>query len=248
MSPGLGRHLAILVLGLLVGVAWCLVAAPYAGADPMLLFELISGGLATIWGVAMARNLLRGRRIGQELETLSEATTIDGIGVRVVAGGGRMAVVLGAVKPIIFVGDELLEILTDDERTAVLLHEDHHRASRAPIRAAAVEAWISILGRWDVATCVLRDRLADLEAMADQHAIDRGCSPASLAGALIKTDPSAAGLSAFSYAAERRIHALLGVDRGTSTVAQGLPYEWLPIALASVIAAACHLWGISFLT
>lgn len=238
----------ILALGLLVGVAWCLVAAPYAGADPILLFELIAGGLATIWGVAMARNLLRGRRIGQELETLSEAITINGIEVRVVAGGGRIAVVLGAIKPMIFVGDGLLEILTDDERTAVILHEDHHRATRAPIRAAALEAWITILGRWVVARCVLRDRLGDLEAMADRHAINHGCTPASLAGALIKTDPSAPGVAAFTYAAERRISALLGMKGGTATVGQGLPFEWLPFALASVTAAACHVWGISSLT
>lgn len=243
MSSGQGRHLVILIIGTLVGVAWCLVAAPYAGGDPMLLFELISGSLATIWSVVVAHNLLRGRRLSHELEALSEATTIDGIHVRIVAGGGRMALVLGAVIPTIFVGDELLHILDDDERTAVLLHEDHHRSSRAPIRAAAVEAWISILGRWGAARCLLLDRLADLESMADRHAIDRGCSRASLAGALIKTDTSGAGASAFSYARERRINALIATDGGTGVVPHGLPYEWLPVAAAFVIAAACHLWG-----
>jgi hypothetical protein len=246
MKPMLRRLDVILVVALTVGIAWCVIAGPFAGVDAMLLLELTSGLVATIWGAIVLRNLLRARRLRRALEGLSDARTIDGIPVRVVTGGGRMALVLGAFAPMIFIGDELLDILDEEERTAVLLHEDHHRSIRAPIRAAALEAWVSIVGRIELPRQVLLDRLADLEDMADLHAIGKGCSRASLAAALIKTDPGGPGLAAFSYGSERRIRALVDSERAAVAISHRLPYEWLPVAVVTAMAVACHPWGIYF--
>ncbi|MEO7118138.1 MAG: hypothetical protein ABIZ34_04115, partial [Candidatus Limnocylindrales bacterium] len=187
-------------------------------------------------------NLVRAWRLGRELRRWSEQRSIDGIRVQVVVGGGTMAMAVGTVTPQIFIGDDLLDILTGSERAAVLWHEEHHRVTRAPVRAAALEAWLTLLGRWGPARKRLIDRLADLEQLADEYAITRGSSAASLAGALLKTEPTLLGAS-FSYGAERRIHALVDTDLGHPPRAR-LPYEWLPLTAVFVMSVACHLWGL----
>lgn len=239
-----GSPAIVLCLAFVSGAAWCLVAGPFTTGDPILAFEVVSGAVVAVWGLLLASNLARGRRLSRAFDLLSDYRTIEGISVNVVRGAGRMALVLGAIRPRIYIGEELLLVLAADERTAVLLHEDHHRSIRAPLRAAALEAWLSIVGHVGSVRRILLDRLADLEAMADRHAIANGCRRSALAAALVKAEPGLAGLSAVSYGAERRIRALLNRDR-TSAIPQRLPYEWLPIAAFIVIAVACHAWGIS---
>lgn len=242
-----GRQAIVLLLAFLSGAGWCLVAGPFVNGDPMLVFEMASGSIAAVWGTILVSNLARGRRLSRELNSLSRSRMVDGIPINVVPGAGRIALVLGTMRPSIYVGGELLNVLAEEERAAVLLHEDHHRMIRAPFRAAALEAWLSIVGRHGAARRILLDRLADLEAMADRYAIANGCSRSALAAALVKTDPGLVGLSATSYGAERRIRALLNPDQALA-VGQRLPYEWLPIAVFVVVAAACHAWGISLLS
>lgn len=236
------RQGIVLLLAFLLGAAWCVVVGPLNG-DPILAFEVASLSVVGVWGVIVASNLAHGHRLSRALDALSEGRNYDGVKVRVVDGAGRMAVVLGTIRPKIYVGDELLEVLADDERAAVLLHEDHHRSIRAPLRAAALEAWMSIVGRYGSARRILLDRLGDLEAMADGHAIAKGCSRSALAAALVKTEPGLVGLSARSYDTERRIRALLNRDQPL-VMGQRLPYEWLPIAAMFVVAAACHTLGV----
>lgn len=245
MREGPARQGIVLVVAFSLGAAWCLVAGPLDG-DPILAFEVASLFVAGVWGAILASNLARGHRLSRALDSLSESRIFEGIQVRVVPGAGRMAVVLGTIRPAIYVGDELIEVLTADERTAVLLHEEHHRAIRAPLRAAALEAWMSIVGRYGSVRRILVHRLGDLEAMADRYAVTKGCSRSALAAALVKSEPGPVGLSARSYGAEQRIQALLDRDQAL-LVGQHLPYEWLPMAVFIVIAAACHALGLSLL-
>lgn len=240
------RQAVVLLLAFLSGAAWCLLVGPLASGDPIFVFEIAFGSVAVIWGAILAWNLARGQRLSRELDSISRFRMIDGIPVNVVPGAGRMALVLGSIRPRIYVGDELLNVLADEELAAVLLHEDHHRSIRAPLRAAALEAWVSIVGRHGAARRVLLDRLVDLEAMADRHAVANGCSRSALASALVKASPGVAGLSAVSYGTERRVRALLSRDQDL-VVGDRLPYEWLPIAVLLVTAAACHSWALSFL-
>lgn len=238
MTARPARQWIVLVVAFLMGAAWCVVAGPLDG-DPILAFEIACFSVAGVWGAIVASNLARGHRLSRALYSLSDSRNYDGIQVRVVPAAGRMAVVLGTIRPRIYVGGELLEVLTADERTAVLLHEDHHRAIRAPLRAAALEAWMSIVGRYGSARRILLDRLGDLEAMADSYAVARGCSRSTLAAALVKTEPGLIGIGAVSYGADRRIRALLNRDQAL-VVGQRLPYEWLPLAAMFAVAAACH--------
>jgi hypothetical protein len=134
----------------------------------------------------------------------------------------------------------VLAALTDDELEAVAYHEDHHRRTRAPLRAAALGAWLRLLGRSDSVRDVILDRLADLETLADGDTLQRGSSPGSLARALLKGDASIQPV-AFSYAAERRVESLLERAAGIPVdPTYRLPYEWLPVALLGLATIGCH--------
>lgn len=237
------RQGLVLAAAVLTGIVACVIAAPLTRADPLLLMELVSGAVATVWAGIATVNLLRGWSLGRGLHGVSDERSIDGIRVHVVAGGGRMAMAVGTVMPRIFIGDGLLRILSRSERAAVLMHEEHHRLSRAPIRAASLEAWLTLLRWCGPARRRLMDRLSDLEQLADEYATARGSRPASIARALLKTDAAYSG-TAFSYMAERRISALVETERGQSPRARRLPYEWLPLAAVTVMSVACHLWGL----
>jgi hypothetical protein len=163
-----------------------------------------------------------------------------GVPCRVTPGLGTDAIVVGSVRPRIFLGAALVNALADDELEAVVYHEDHHRRTRAPLRAAALGAWLRLLGRLESFRSVLLDRLTDLETLADADAIRRGSSPRSLARALVKGDAALQPVS-FSYAADRRVERLLDRAAGVPVDAGGrLPYEWLPIALLAVATLGCH--------
>jgi hypothetical protein len=198
----------------------------------------------------MVRNIRLGRLMAAELDMRSRTVTIDGIRCDVIPGGGRRAFVLGAVRPRIFVGEELLATLDADEMKAVLLHENHHRRTLAPLRTAALEAWLSLLGGSRRIRSAVLERLIDLEELADADAMRRGAAPATIASALLKSDPgSAAAGAGFSREADRRVVTLLELAAGRqASGSRRLPYEWLPIAVLGAVAVSCHLAFIPPLT
>ncbi|MBF8298539.1 MAG: putative family unassigned peptidase, partial [candidate division NC10 bacterium] len=151
------------------------------------------------------------------LSVLAHDMTLFGVPCRVSPELGTDALVIGLLRPRVFVGASLLAALADDELEAVVYHEDHHRRTRAPLRAAALGAWLRLLGRSESVRSTVLDRLTDLETLADADAIRRGSSPQSLARALLKGDLSLQPV-AFSYAADRRVERLL--DR-----AAGIPID-----------------------
>ena len=238
----MSRHAVVLGASIAAGLAWCLSVTPLVHGDPLLALELGSVALVGAWLFPFGFTLLQARRLAAGLDRLSSAAQLAGVPVKIVRGAGRVALVTGALRPAIYIGQGLMEDLTDDEQVAVLLHEDHHRATFAPLRAAALEAWLSVVGRSRYLRRTLTDRLVDLETMADSYAINSGASRTALAAALIKTDAAKFGMSASSYGTQRRIHALLEKD-GSRTRRYRLPYEWLPVAVVTVAATACHVWG-----
>lgn len=219
--------------------ASCLALGSLLGSDPMLGLEIAGVGLATLWVALVVWDLGRARRLAAALSADAAEVSLFGVSCWVTPALGRDAIVVGALRPRIFVGDALLTVLSEDELRAVVYHEDHHRRTRAPLRAAALEAWLRLLGRSDRVRRVLLDRLADLEALADADAIRRGSSARSLARALLKGD-AGLGAVAFGYAADRRVGRLLQQAAGvTADPAVRLPYEWLPAVLLGVVAAVC---------
>jgi hypothetical protein len=172
----------------------------------------------------------------------ADETVLFGVPCRITTALGADAVVVGTLRPEIYVGRSLFGALSAEEVRAVLYHEDHHRRTLAPLRAAALGAWLRLLGRCSaVVRGHILDRLADLETLADADAIRRGSTARSLARALLKGDASPQPVS-FAYAAERRVGQLLARADGVSIdTARRLPYEWLPVLLLGVATLGCHI-------
>lgn len=239
MKPERPGDLATL---LLVPIGACLVVGALIEGDPMLAAEIAVGGALLAWAALVLRDLAGSARLAAELSGGAEDFTLFGVPCRVTRRLGPDALVIGTVRPRIYMGTALLEALADDEVEAVVYHEDHHRRTRAPLRAAALGAWLRLLGRSAGIRRVVLDRLADLEALADADAIGRGSSPRSLARALIKGDLSLRPAS-LSYAADRRIARLLDRAAGhPGPRISSVPLEWLPLAGVVAVGLGCHLW------
>lgn len=157
------------------------------------------------------------------------------------------AFALGVLRPTIYVSERLLTELSRRELRAVVLHEEHHRRTRAPLRAAALRSWLALAGWSRPARTRLTDRLADLEREADAFAMAHGTSPATLAAALLQTDALVAGAGAsFGAAADRRLEALLAAAAdGPSRSVPLPPIEWLVPAAGLALPMACYLLGIA---
>ena len=229
------------LLAVAVGpLGWCVALGAVLGGDPMLAVEVAGAALVTAWAALIALELVRSQRVSCGLARDAQEASMYGVRVRVTPALRTDAIVVGAMRPVIYVGASLLATLSDDELRAVVHHEDHHRRTRAPIRAAALGAWLRLLGRSDRVRGVLLDRLSDLETLADADAIQRGSSPRSLARALLKGEASLQPVS-FAYGAERRVEQLLDRAAGVPLESAGrLPYEWLPVVLVTVATLGCH--------
>lgn len=221
-------------------LGWCLALGAAVGGDPMLALELAGGLVVGLWAALFAREFVRSRRLSVMLALDSHEARVFGVRCYVTEALRTDAVVVGFITPTIFVGADLVAALSDDEIRAVLFHEDHHRRTRAPIRAAALAAWLRILGRSSRLREAVVGRLSDLEALADADAIARGSTPSSLARALLKGDPSLRPVS-FAYGAGRRVEQLLDRAAGLPVESSGrLPFEWVPVVGLTVAAIACH--------
>lgn len=244
IRPGArARVLAVAGLGAL---AWCAVGSATIGGDPMLAAEAIGAAALIAWAAALSQRVWRGRRVADELRTVSRPVVSAGIGYRLIDRPSSEALVVGTVRPTIFLGRDLVARLDEAELLAVLLHEEHHRRTRAPIRGAALEAWLAIVRPVRGLRAVVADRLADLEILADGFALAHGIEPAVLASALMKGAERPALGSAFATAADARVAVLLDVAAGRpSRWAGRLPYEWLPVAVAAIVVLACHGSGLA---
>jgi hypothetical protein len=224
----------------LVSLGWCLLLDRILGNHHVLAVELIASSVAALWAGLTIRELATWRRVAIALAADAEDVVLFGVPCSLTAEIGADALVLGPIRPRIFVGKSLARALTDDELRAVLYHEDHHRRTLAPIRAAALAAWLRLFGRSSHIRMLILDRLSHLEVLADADAIRRGSTPRSLARALLKGDPTLQPIS-FSYAADARVERLL--DHAAGTPADRLerrPYEWLPTALLAIGTLGCH--------
>lgn len=208
----------------------------------MLGLELGAALILAAWSFLLGRSLWDSHALKLELDRRSGHETVGDVRVRILRKGGAVAFVLGPLRPTIYLGDGLAHLLDDDELRAVVLHEDHHRRTRAPLRGAALDAWLRLAGRSRRVREVLHERLGELELQADDAAILRGATAEAIASALLKlrATESVSG-AAFSNAAERRISALVLGTHGRRGREGHLAYEWLPLAVVALTGAACHL-------
>lgn len=233
---------ALGLLALAVGpLGWCVALGALLGGDPMLAIEIAGAATVGVWAGLVLRDLARSQRLAYGLSASAVETSLFGVPCRVTSALGADAIVVGALRPRIFVGRELVANLSDDELRAVVYHEDHHRRTGAPLRAAALAGWLRLLGRWGRLRDAFSDRLVDLETLADADAIRRGSNARSLARALLKGDLTLQPAS-FAYSADRRVVELLDRASGVAVrPSRRLPYEWVPVALLTAATLGCHV-------
>lgn len=219
----------------------CLAAGFLVGGDPLMPVEIAGAAVLAAWLLEVLVAAYRGHRLEHSIGAVSLPALVAGVPCRVMREGGRSAFVLGTLCPRIYVGAGLLTALDIDELRAVLLHEEHHRRTRAPLRTAALSAWRRLARPSSRVRDALDERVARLECDADRFALRHGVSPGAIARALLKTESSAMGLG-FGTQAQARVGQLLD-PRGDRRLGQDhvIPYEWAPIVMGIGIVVACHL-------
>ncbi len=231
---GLG-FLAIVPLGT------CVIGGFLIGGDPTLVVEVIGGSVISLWIALVIQDVVAARQRTRWMAANAQEVALFGVPCSIAPALGHDALVVGWIRPRILLGVPLLSALSSAELEAVVYHEDHHRRTRAPLRAAALGAWLRLFGRAGRVRNAMLDRMADLESLADADAVRRGSSPRSLARALLKGDVSPEP-AAFSYAADRRVQRLLdGAEGVAGDGTTRLPYEWLPVALLAAVTIGCHV-------
>jgi len=235
---------ARLILLQLTGVvfAGCFLAAAITHGDPMLAFELVGATAVLVWAVMVAWNMARAALLARHLGRVSRPLNVAGVTCRVISSGRREAFAIG-LRPTIFISEAAVMALDCQQLRAVLLHEDHHRRTLAPLRAAALEGWLALGGWVGAVRRPLLDRLAALETSADRHALRHGATPGSLASALLRMEHGAVA-SPFTGHADRRVGQLLAAATGEQHVAGGhIPIEWLPWLMLIAMVIGCRLAG-----
>lgn len=226
-------------------IATCAAIAAGTGQDPTVGFELAGAVLFVTWLTHFGRRLRRATAASARLATQSQPSQVGGTSVRLVDIEDPAAFVHGLLRPQIYVSRALVESLDALELRGVLLHERHHRATRAPLRAAALEALDRALGWLPPLHRAVVRRLASLEVEADAAAIGAGVRPATLASALMKCEAAApaAGIG-FATEADLRLETLVAWGQGTrSRCSPSLPIEWAAPLAAMLALGVCHLFG-----
>ena len=150
-----------------------------------------------------------------------------------------LAFCFGWLRPRICLSTSLADALTDQELTAVLLHEDHHRRCRDPLRTLLAEALGATLFFLPI-TAELRDRfLTSVEIEADRYALHLAGRRA-LAGALHKmlTHPLSTHLSLVGIAGLNPTQARLAQLLGDCPAAPPLSPHRL-IATSAILILVC---------
>lgn len=226
----------------IVAFTACFLLAAVTHSDPMLVVEVAATSVVLLWAGLVGWNLTQAWLLARRLLSHSSPAIVAGIACRVIRSGRAEAFSIG-VRPTIFLSERAILTLDRRQIRAVVLHEDHHRRSRAPLRAAVLEAWLAIAGRWRTLGTPLLHRLADLEAAADRYALERGATPEALASALLRMDRASAA-SSFTGHAEQRIDQLLAAAEGAPLIERRqLPIEWLPVVVLAAMALGCRLAG-----
>ena len=233
----------------------CLASPRPIGVDPMIGVDLTLVGLLASWLVMVIHDGWVASRLGRALTATSAGGDVAGVACRIIPGSHE-AFVLGVLRPTMYVGKGLINDLSPRELRAVALHEEYHRRTYAPLRAAALRALLHLSAPSRTACSFIADRLADLEREADAFAMGHGSSPATLAAALVRVDAVASGASAafaphagrgidFGAAGDRRVAAVLAAASGRPDRAAPLPpLEWLVPVAGLVVPLVCSLAGL----
>lgn len=166
--------------------------------------------------------------------------------VRVVDGLPNPAFTAGWWRPRIFLAAQLEYLLTEEELTAVMLHESAHAASRDPLKLSIMRFLASALFYIPALRRMAEDLADESEIAADDRAAEN--DPRVLASAIValaQFETSSAGTRGFavSFASkgtqrsgvlERRIRRLVGEPAAARTHLTRRSLAWAVGALAAV--------------
>lgn len=205
------------------------------------LVHPVALGAGFTWAAILGYRVIQAARAEHALQGLSRPATIHGIACRVLRSGGNASFALGGIRAQVYVAQGTLDRLDSDEVAAVLLHEEHHRRTMAPLRAAAVESLLMLAGWIPFVRTAGRQRIIGLEIGADRWALQHGARAPVIAAALLKETggPSEPLGAAFAGAADARVHWLAASAEGRGATPSTLPWEWAPIVFTLVPLAAC---------
>lgn len=225
-------------IGPLLLLALSIVCGQPRAADPAGLLQVL--GLAVV-ATALSRILagaVATAQFSRGLRGRWVRASMHGIDCRVVTDPSAQAFALGLVRPRVYITGTAVESLDPDAQRAVLLHEDHHRRTWAPLRTALIACWVDTVGRVPWIRDGVERRLACLEQEADRHALRHGARRSDLARALLALDAHGHG-ARFTGHARSRIEALLGPTGVASSPTRSIPLEWVGAGAILVAALAC---------
>lgn len=227
-----------------IAIAWTVICAGPAHSRLVHLVHPAAAGIGLVWLACLALELGRAARARHALDRMSFSATIANVTCRVLPGDGG-AFALGGLRPSIYVGANAVNRLGRDELTAVMLHEEHHRRTFAPLRSAAIAAWLRMF-RWvPFAAASSENRLAQIEVRADNWALAHGVGAGAIARAILKCPPGAPvpALTSMSGGGEVRVRWLTAASNGSLRSFTALPMELAPIAFVVLPLIACYLLG-----
>lgn len=233
-------RLPAIVLGASTFAVLVCMAVPSSGVSRTVALIGTGAAVAALLAILLSigwhgfRHLLLVRR----LDAVSVPGVLAGLPVRELSGIG-VPFVAGIRSPEIYCPPALSARLDESELRAVLLHEHHHVAARAPARLLLLSAVASLMPLDAVRRWFEAER-ATLEIEADAHAIERGSSRATLAAALLKLSNETApvGTSGFANSSELRVRALVGEyepPRGHRGLDPGATLATLAVAAACLV-------------
>jgi len=159
-------------------------------------------------------------------------------GINVIDDPAPHAFCAGYLRPSIYVSTGALAVLSDDELAAVLVHEDHHRTLRDPLRLASSRILSQALF-FLPALPSLGDRYSDIaEERADDAAVRAAGDTRPLASALLAFD-AAAPPGTFGIS-PGRVDSLLGRPAGWR-----LPSSLVASSLTTLAVLTLLVWRAS---
>jgi Zn-dependent protease with chaperone function len=157
--------------------------------------------------------------------------------VKVIADRHPQAFCAGYLRPVVYMSEPTIDLLSDAELSAVLAHEHHHRRVRDPLRLACVR----ILGEalfFVPALTRLSERYADLAELSADRAAVLASGEAALASALLAFEES--GPPGTTGISPERVDSLLG-----QPVRRRLPVGLLAQSLGTLVLLVSLIWGAS---
>lgn len=198
-------------------VSWALALPPETLVG-LALFAVIAAGLLATVALSVS---VRHWRLSMALSRAARPSHLAGFEVRLVDGLDGPCVA-GLGRPRIYCPADLAERLSTSELRAVVLHERHHQATGAPRRLLMLGVLAVLGGRFAVTRPWLERWRAAIEIEADDHALQQGATPSTLARAMLKLGPSAfdARVAGYASATHLRLRHLMLADRDVITTSR----------------------------